>query len=361
MSPSYSLAEIAERVGGVVRGDSRRHDDATEARGDTSISVSGVADLLEAGPAEIAWVSRPNYAKRIAETHAAAVLIPADFGPISVPAIECKHIDRSIALLLEMFAPPTSAPPIGVHPSAVIDSSAKIGDRAAIGPFVQVQADACIGAETILHAGVFVGRGTTIGRECLLWPNVVIRDGCVIGDRVVMHPNVVIGADGFGFYFERGQHHKVPHIGGVILEDDVEVGACSCIDRAKFGFTVIGRGTKIDNLCQIGHNTRIGEHCVLAGQSGFAGSVRIGDHCVFAGRAGVIDNVALGRGARVGVNSIVFSDVPPGATVSGYPAHEHQRFLREQALVRRLPELAKELRELRARVEHLEAAADHPP
>ena len=355
MSSSYTLAEIAERVGGVVRGT-----DAT-ARGDTSERVSGVADLLEAGPTDIAWVGRPEYAKRIAETRAGAVLVPADFGPTPVPAVECKQLDRSIALLLALFAPPSPALPIGIHPSAVIDATAKLGDGVAIGPFVQIQADTRIGDGTVLHAGVFVGRGTTLGRECVLWPNVVIRDGCVVGDRVVLHPNAVIGADGFGFYFDQGRHHKVPHIGGVILEDDVEVGACSCIDRAKFGFTVIGRGTKIDNLCQIGHNARVGEHCVLAGQSGYGGSVRIGDYCAFGGRAGIVDNVTLGRGARVSVASIVYNDVPPGVTVSGYPAHEHQRFLREQALVRRLPELAKELRDLRARVKHLEAAADHPP
>ncbi len=348
MSSSYTLAEIAERVDGVVCGDAAKR-------------VSGVADLLEAGRTDIAWVSKPEYAKRIAETHAGAVLIPANFGPTPVPAIECRQLDRSIALLLQMFAPPVSAPPIGVHSSAVIDASAKLGDRVTIGPFVQIQADARIGDGTILHSGVFVGRGTTVGRECVLWPHVVIRDGCVVGDRVVLHSNAVVGADGFGFYFDQGRHNKVPHIGGVVIEDDVEVGACSCIDRAKFGFTVVGRGTKIDNLCQIGHNVRVGEHCVLAGQSGYGGSVRIGDHCVFAGRAGIVDNVTLGRGARVSVASIVYGDVPPGATVSGYPAHEHQRFLREQALVRRLPELAKELRDLRARVKHLEAAADHPP
>lgn len=373
MSRRYTLAEIAQRVGGALRdaagahpasststvGGGPRPVDPTSQDASAAI-LTGAADLLEAGPTEVAWVTSPKYAKRIGETRAAAVLVPADFELAPVPSIACARIDRAVAVLLAMFADDAPAPTAGVHTSAIVDPAATLGTGVSVGPFVQIEAEARIGDGTVLHAGVFIGRRTTLGRDCVVWPNVVIRDCCRIGDRVVLHPNVVIGADGFGYYLDQGRHCKVPHIGGVILEDDVEIGACACVDRAKFGFTRIGKGTKIDNLCQIGHNVRIGEHCVLAGQTGIAGSVRIGDGCVLGGRAGVVDNVSLGPGSRVSVASIVYGDVAPGTTVSGYPANEHQRYLREQALVRRLPEIATELRELRARVRQLEAAADDP-
>jgi UDP-3-O-[3-hydroxymyristoyl] glucosamine N-acyltransferase len=199
-----------------------------------------------------------------------------------------------------------------------------------------------------------------VGDDCLIWPNVVIRDGCVVGNRVVIHPGAVIGADGFGFYFDGGRHNKIPHIGGVIIEDDVEVGACTCIDRSKFGNTVIGRGTKIDNLVQVAHNARVGEHCVFAAHAGISGSTRIGNYCIFGGRAAATDNITLGDGVRLaGGLAVADKDLPPGITASGFPAQDHRQELRERAQVRRLPELARQLKELMARVKRLEESADH--
>jgi UDP-3-O-[3-hydroxymyristoyl] glucosamine N-acyltransferase len=348
MNPTYSVQDLAEIVGGTLRGDG-------------GATIAGIADVSEAGPDQAAWVSNPRYAACVGSSRAGVLLVPADFGPTPMPAIVCQRIEPAIGKLLAAFARPVSQPEPGIHSTAVIHETARIGADAAIGPHVVLDADVSVGASCIIHAGVFIGRGTQVGDECLIWPNVVIRDACLVGNRVTIHPNAVIGADGLGFYFDEGRLHKFPHIGGVQLEDDVEVGACTCIDRAKFGYTVIGRGTKIDNLVQLGHNVRIGEHCVFAGQCGISGSVRIGNHCIFGGNAGTVDNVAIGDGARfAGGVAVATKDIPAGMTVSGYPAQDHRREMRERASVRKLPDLLEQIKNLSARVERLEAAADHP-
>jgi len=345
MPSAYTLSELAAIVGGTLRGDG-------------SAVVLGVADVTEAGSMDATWVSSPKYAALVSESKAGVVLGPMDMGATPMPAILCEHVDRSVALLLGAFADPVARPDSGIHPTAVVDPGAKIGSDPAIGPHVVIEAGVEIGSSCRIRAGVFIGRGSTLGDDCELWPTVVIRDGCVLGSRVVIHPGAVIGADGLGLYFDQKRHHKVPHIGGVRIGDDVEIGACSCIDRAKFGFTVIGSGTKIDNHVHVGHNVRVGEHCVLAGQTGISGSVRIGEYCVFGGRAGSVDNVTIGDGVRVAGVSTVTKDVASGAMVSGYPAQDHEREKRERVAIRKLPNLITELRSLRARVAELEAATE---
>jgi len=348
MSRTYTVGQLADLVGGTVRGDPNG-------------VIRGVADVSEAGSDQATWVNRQAYADKLKDSHAGAVLVPTNFGDTPMPAILCKQIEVSVAKLLGAFATPVSKPDPGIHPTAVVHASARIGPNPAIGPHVVIDADVQIGERCVLHAGVFIGRGTAIGDNCLLWPNVVIRDGCAVGHRVIIHPNSVIGADGFGYYFDEGRHNKIPHIGGVILEDDVEIGACTCVDRSKFGYTVVGAGTKIDNQVQVAHNVRIGRHCVLAGQSGIAGSVRIGDYCVFGGRAASLDNVAVGDRVTVASLAVVDKDIPDGLTVSGFPARDHREELRERALVRRLPKLAEQFKDLIHRVEQLEASTHHHP
>ena len=346
MKQSFTIAKLAEIVGGTLRGDG-------------SAVIDGVAEVSAAQPNQATWVTRGQYAKKLPASRAGVVLVAPDFGATPMPAILCARLDRAVALLLGAFARPPDHPALGVHPTAVIDPTARIGPNAAIGPHVVIGPGVRVGASCVLCAGVFLGREATIGDDCVLWPNVVVRDGCTLGNRVIVHPNAVIGADGFGYYRDAGHYQKVPHTGGVVLEDDVEIGACACIDRAKFADTVIGRGTKIDNLVQIGHNARVGTDCVLAGQSGVSGSVRIGHGCVIGGQVGIIDNLVIGDGASFGACAVVTRDVEAGQAVAGWPIQEISRALRTQALMIRLPELAAELKELAARVERLEASADH--
>lgn len=340
------MEEIARAVGGAATGSS-------------NVRITGVADLSEATPTDAAWVSHPRYADKLASSRAGVVLVPNDFGTAPMPIIRCEKIDRSVAQLLALFAPAPPGPVVGIHPTAVIDPAAVIEAHCAIGPHVVVDAQACIGAGSILHAGAYVGARSTLGRHCVLWPNVTVSHDCFLGDRVVIHAGSVIGGDGFGYYFDAGTHHKVPHIGSVRIEDDVEIGACSCVDRSKFGFTVVGRGTKIDNLVQIAHNVRLGEHCVIAGHTGIGGSVRTGDYCVFAGCSGAFDNLSIGSRATIAGGSMTAKDVPDGLTVSGLPAQDHRKELRVHAALRRLPDLVEQVKQLRARVQQLENAAHH--
>lgn len=342
---SYNLSALAELVGGTLDGNAE-------------VEVTGVADLGEADPNQASWLSRQRHAGKLATSRAAVVLVPLDCEPAPRPVIRCRNVDRSVARLLGAFARPTSVPPPGIHPSAVMHDTVVVGSEPSIGPNVVIDSGVRIGSGCVIHAGVFVGRETTIGDDCVIWPNAVIRDGCILGHRVTIYPCAVIGADGFGFHFDEDRHNRIPHVGGVILGDDVEIGACSCVDRAKFGYTTVGRGTKIDNLVQVGHNVRIGEHCVLAGQIGIGGSVRIGDFGALGGQAALVENVTLGRGVRVGGgDTTITHDVADGMTVSGYPAQDHRKELRERAMVRRLPRVVEQLRDLIERVERLESTA----
>ncbi len=348
MSGSYTVSRLAQLVGGTLRGDG-------------SGVITALADVLEAGAGDATWVSRPNYRDAIQKSRAGVVLVPTDFPATPMPAILSDHIEQSVAALLNAFAKPVSHPDPGVHSTAVVHESARIGPSPAIGPHVVIDADASVGARCMIHAGVFMGRSAVVGDDCLIWPNAVIRDGCTIGSRVIIHPGAVIGADGFGYYLEEGRYRKIPHGGGVLVEDDVEIGACTCVDRAKFGNTIIGRGTKIDNLVQIAHNCRIGENCVIAGQSGLAGSVRTGDGCVFGGRSGVFDNNTIGHGVSVAGIATVTKDIEEGARVGGHPARDLRVELRERAALRKLPDLLERFKRLIERVERLETSAHHNP
>ncbi|GMV96406.1 MAG: UDP-3-O-(3-hydroxymyristoyl)glucosamine N-acyltransferase [Phycisphaerae bacterium] len=347
MSKSFSLAEIAKWVGGRVRGDG-------------SLRITGVAGVEEAQPGQITWLAHEKYNAQLRASQAGAALVPERFGETPMPAVLCADPALAILTVLERFAPPVPRPPVGIHPSAQVADSAQLGRNVAVGPNVVIGDQARIGEGSILHAGVFIGAQTTLGRNCELWPNVVVREGCALGDRVVIHPNSTIGADGFGYQFADGRHRKIPQIGTVRIEDDVEIGANSCIDRAKCGTTVIGRGTKIDNLVQVAHNVRIGPDCMIVAQTGIAGSARLGRLVVLGGQVGIRDHAVLNDGVQVAACSCVSKDVPAGATVIGVPAVEQEEWVRERAKVRRLPRMAEQLADLIKRVEQLEAAADHP-
>jgi len=344
-SRGLTLAELAKAAGGVVRGPA-------------TLRIRGVASVDEAGPQDITWISHERYAARLPSSRAGAVLLPADFGGSPMPAILCHDPNLGIARILAALAPPVPQPPPGVHPSAVVDPSAVLGEGVAVGPLCVIGPDARIGPRTVLQAQVFVGAGTELGADCHLWPGAVIREHCRLGERVVLHPNVVIGSDGFGYHFTGTHHQKIPQTGIVVVEDDVEIGACSCVDRAKFGETRIGRGTKIDNLVQVAHNVRTGAHCILVAQAGIAGSSVLGQGVVLGGKVGVRDHVVLGDGVQAAACCCISKDVSGGARVNGIPAVDNRQYLREQAEVRRLPEWSRLLKDLLRRVERLETSAD---
>jgi UDP-3-O-[3-hydroxymyristoyl] glucosamine N-acyltransferase len=258
--------------------------------------------------------------------------------------------------VLPLFFPPDQ-PPSGIHPGTVIADSAQIDSTAHVGPGCVVGARVRLGARSVLMGGNHIGRDCQIGDDVCLFPNVVIYARTQIGHRVSIHAGTVIGSDGYGYVFDEGRHRKVLQVGNVIIHDDVEIGANSAVDRAALGSTVIGEGTKIDNLVHIAHNVVIGRHCLVMGQSGFAGSTRLGDYCVIASQSGIAGHLKLGNQAIVGAKSGVMRDIPDGGTVLGYPAVPDKQAKRQMIAAQQLPELIHRMRELEKQVEQLNAKA----
>ncbi len=345
--PTMSLAEVAAAAG------SPPPPPAVAGR-----RVTGLAALADAGPGDLSMVATDAFARQFTRTRAAAVLadrrVRLPSGPPGTAVLPVDDVDAAVAAVLARFAPPVQRPPAGVHPSAVVSPTARLGPGVAVGPHVVVGDRAVVGNGSALHAGVVVGDDVTVGRHCDLYPHVVLRERVTVGDRVVLHAGAVIGSDGFGYHWNGTVHEKVPQIGTVVIEDDVEIGSCACVDRAKFGATRIGRGTKVDNLVQVAHNVTIGPHCVIVGQTGIAGSVQLGTGVVLGGQTAVRDHVVLGDGAISAARSAIAKDVAPGQTVSGMPALPHRQSLREQAALRHLPALRDEVRRLQEQVADLQ-------
>lgn len=319
--------------------------------------VSGMATLAEAGAEDLSFLGSESYAEQYARTRAAGVIVKkrmkAPAPPPGCAALVVDDADLAVAKVLELFAPATPRPAAGIDPAAKIAPSATVGADVSIGPNVFVGERARVGARTALHPGVFIGDDSVVGDDCTLFPNVVIRERVTLGSRVVIHAGSVLGSDGFGYRWDGTKHAKVPQIGTVVVEDDVEIGSCVCIDRAKFSATRVGRGTKIDNLVQIAHNVQIGPHCIIVAHAGIAGSARLGAGVVLGGQVAVRDHVTIGDGAMVAGTSAVAEDVPPRAIVSGTPALAHRQSLREQAAMRRLPDLVVQVRKLQEEIEAL--------
>jgi UDP-3-O-[3-hydroxymyristoyl] glucosamine N-acyltransferase len=321
-------------------------------------SISRVASLDDAGPDDLSYVTSDRWFDRLLKSRAGALLASAkltlpDTGTATV--IRVPDAELAMAKILTIFAPPPARPAVGVHPSAVVAADAKLGENVAVGPNVSIASGATIGRNTVLHAGVVVGSAVQVGDDCEIYPNAVLRERVVIGNRVVLHANSTIGTDGFGYRWDGKQQLKIPQIGIVVLEDDVEVGSGSCIDRAKFGETRIGRGTKIDNLVQIGHNVQIGMHCIICGQTGIAGSTKIGNGVIMGGNSAAADHANIADGVMLAARGAVAGTTKPGQVLAGAPAVLHREWLKQQAIFGRLPDMVKELRRLSAEVEALKA------
>ena len=334
MSPAagHSLSDLAARLGGRVRGEAR-------------LVVDGVAPLQTAGPKELSFLSNPKYLSLALATRAAAVMVAEGVDLPGRTLLVVRDPYLALASLLAIFHPVTR-PAAGVSPDAVLGKDCRLGDGVCVMARA-VLGDGCrIGDRAVVMPGVVLGRSVTVGADATLHPNVVVYERCVVGDRVILHAGAVIGSDGFGFAREGSRHHKIPQVGNVVIEDDVEIGANVTVDRATLGSTVIGRGTKIDNLVQVGHNVRIGEDCVLVAQAGISGSTSLGKGVVFAGQSGAVGHIKIGDGAVIGAKSAVTHDLPAGSFVIGHPAIDAGLWKRATAVFGRLPELRRRLMRL---------------
>jgi len=328
------LQEVAQLVQGTLIGPGERE-------------ITGINTLEDAGADSIAFLSDVQYESALKQTRAEAALIPQNYQPArgDLAYIVVSDVPGAVECLLEHFMP-ASAKPVGVHPRALIAPSAQLADGVAVGAYAVIGEHVVIGSHTAIGEGCVIRDHVRIGSDTVLHPNVVIEERCEIGSRVILYANVTIGTDGFGYRLVNGRHKKIPHIGIAVIEDDVEIGANSCVDRAKFGQTVVGRGTKVDNLTQIAHNVVIGENCILVSQVGISGSCRLGNYVVLGGQAGVSDHVRLGDGAMVAGKSAVKDDIPPGEKVMGIPAVSAREWIRDRMTLKKLSDLGKHYKKI---------------
>jgi len=334
---TFTLYELAQACGGKLIGD-------------PNAEVTGVASLSEAGPNDITFFADPRYAAQLRQTHAGAVFVPLDFADSIQPAqIRVSNPSKAFENVVLKLAPAPVQFASGVHPTAVVDPTVKLGRGVSIQPHAVVEPNATIGDKSIIGAGSYVGHECVIGTSCVIYPNVTIRERTRIGSRVVVHSGAIIGADGFGFESVDGRYQKIPQIGIVQIDDDVEIGANTTIDRARFGRTWIQDGVKIDNLVQIAHNVIIGKNSIIAAQTGISGSTRVGDNVKMAGQVGVIGHLTIGDNTIIAAQSGISKDLPGGAWF-GSPAVPLPEAKRQIALIHRLGSLLDRIRAIEKRL-----------
>ena len=334
------LQQLAELVGG-------------EVSGDPDIEISRVAPIDQAQQGDITFVANPKYLSLLATCQASAVIVSPETEVEGLSLIRCKNPYLAFAKILTLLQVPKH-PARGVMSGASVAESAEVDIAATIYPGCVVGDRVKIGAGTTLYPGVVVYDDVSIGENCILHGNSIVREGCQLHDRVILQPAAVIGSDGFGFAPDGSSYYKIPQVGIVVLEDDVEIGACSCVDRAALGQTIIRRGTKLDNLVQIGHNVEIGEDCVLVAQSGFAGSTKIGNHCTFGGQSAVAGHLKVGDNVMIGARGGASGNVASNQILSGVPLMPHKQWLRATMSLPKLPEMRKEMQKMNKRLEELE-------
>ena len=315
-------------------------------QGEGRTEIDGMAGIDDAREGDLTFVANLRYRKKLRTTLASAAIVASDITESRIPLLVSPTPYLTFAKALRLFYPESRREPF-IAQTAWIDPSARLGRSVTVHPFVHVGKGAWVGSTTVLYPFVYVGERVRVGEDCRIHSHVSIRDGCIVGNRVVLHNGVVVGADGFGFAPEEARHVKIPQVGIVRIEDDVEIGANSCVDRATMGETRIGRGTKIDNLVQVAHNVQIGEDVILVSQVGISGSTVVGDRAVLGGQVGVVGHVRIGKDAKVGAKSGIHSSIRDGDIVSGIPGMQYAHFLKTMGALRRLPQL-------RERVLHLE-------
>ncbi len=342
-SRGITVAELARRLGGALELARPEH----EAR-----VLRGVRGIEDAGPEHLSFISNRRYVRLLSQTRAGAVLLDRRTPRKGRSVIRVDDPYAAFARALALFHPPVAAQP-GVHASAVVDPTAQVAG-AEIRALAYVGPRAVVGAGSVVGVGAYVGADASLGRECRLLANAVLCESCQIGDRVVLNPGSVVGGEGFGFAPTPQGHVKIPQVGRARLEDDVELGSNSCVDRAAMGETLVRGGAKLDNLVQVGHAAEVGEHALMVAYSGVAGSTRLGRFVTLAAKVAVLGHLSIGDRVQVGAGSVVSADLPAGAHVSGRPAFEHRRWRRAALALRDLPDLLRKLRQLEARVAELE-------
>jgi UDP-3-O-[3-hydroxymyristoyl] glucosamine N-acyltransferase len=340
-----TVKEIAKFIGGEVVGD-----------GD--VEIGGVSGINEAREGDISFILNAQYENLVAMTKATCVVVPKDIKGISSKTV-IKVDNPSIAFskIIELILPEKIPHPRGIHPGAIVSKKARLGQSVSLGPYVVIEDGASIGDNTILYPFSYVGKNTKIGKDCIIYPNVTIREEISVGDRVVIHAGSVVGSDGFGYDTRKdGSHVKIPQLGVVIIEDDVELGACVTVDRARFARTVIGRGSKIDNLVQIAHNVIIGPHCLIAAQTGIAGSTELGRNVVFGGQVGVADHVKLGDFVMASAQCGISKSYPANTVLFGGMVAKPIAKAKELiGCIGILPRLYERVRALEAKIKELES------
>jgi len=339
------LSEIATKLQAQLTGDGQR-------------DITGVNTIADAFGSELCFLTSTKHAKTLGQSAAAGVLVDKPMDDCDMPQLVVANVNAALITVLELFSPKLTAAE-GVHPRAIVEPTAELDKTVAVGAGAYIGHGVRIGPGTVIGPNCSVGENTTIGSQCRLDSNVVVYHNCQIGNACIIQSNSTIGAVGFGYSFVDGQHRLIPHNGGVILEDGVEIGSNSCVDRAKFGNTVIGAGTKVDNLVQIAHNVQTGKCCLMAGHVGISGSTKVGNGVVFAGASGSSDHVEIGDGAVLGAQAVATGKIEPGQTVLGLPARDVRKELKSKSVYRNLPELAKEVKQLGKKVKKLEATKNN--
>jgi len=333
------LKDFAEIVKGVIQGD-------------PDIEIAGVSGIMDAREGDITFVSSTKYLKKAYESKASCIIVKELMPGIKASQLITSNPYFAFAKAIECFYPGLSFQP-GISEKAVISGRVQFGKDVSVYPFAYLSDDVSIGDGTVILPGVFIGEKTKLGKQCIIHSNVVIREGVTIGDRVIIHSGTVIGSDGYGYTFEKGEHYKIPQVGGIIIEDDVEIGSNVSIDRATIGDTVIGKGTKIDNLVQIAHNVKIGEKSLIMALVAIGGSSEIGSYVTIGGQSALADHTVVDSGTMIAGQSGLFGHVPKGI-YSGTPAIPHKNFLRSQVIFAKLPEIYKKIKELENKINRLE-------
>jgi len=335
------ISEIAELVGATVEGDE-------------DLDINGLAKIEQAESGQLSFIANPKYAKFIETTGASAVIVDHDFPKSDKTLLRAKNPYFTFLQLTRHFYRQVHPVQPGVHHSAVLEQNVSLGKNVAIGSHVYIGENVDIGDNTVIYPGVFIGPNVSIGCNTIVYANVSVREACTIGNDCILHMGAVIGSDGFGFAFEEGEYHKLPQMGNVVIQDKVEIGANTTIDRATLGSTIIKTGAKLDNLIQIAHNVEIGEHTAIAAQTGISGSTQIGRYVQIGGQVGIVGHIKIHDKVILGAQAGVTKEVPEGEFYNGYPARPFKAERKQVAALYRLPELLKKVREMELKIDELE-------